>query len=87
VSRPTVRLAPPGSVEFRVMNPSRMSTDSVLASCLQDGEKSLREIFALCRLNFSTIQKGMTRMLNVGMVERRWVADGAHRSYVYKLKV
>jgi len=36
---------------IRWMNPSRIPTELMLVSCLQDGEKSLREIFGFCRLN------------------------------------
>ena len=63
----------------------RIWAEKILVVCLQDGEKSLLELFKSSRLQFNTVQKYMLDLVSDGFVERRWDVKGRYPKYMYKL--
>ena len=68
------------------MNPSQTPSGLILVS-LQDGEKTMSELFTLTRLSYSTVQSYLVQLMKDGTVERRWHEEGTSGKYFYKLRV
>jgi hypothetical protein len=64
----------------------RAQTELIIVSCLQDGEKSLNELFKISRVRYETLRSNVLRLVSEGTLERRMVELTGNRKYLYRLK-
>jgi hypothetical protein len=64
----------------------RAQSEIKIVACLQDGEKSLNELFTLSRVRYETLRSHVLRLVREGVMERRIVQVGSNRKYLYRLK-
>ena len=64
----------------------RSSSEAKILECLQNGEKSLNELFKLSQLRYETLRSHVLRMVRTGVMERRIAQLGRNRKYLYRVK-